>query len=40
MTHASTNAQVDLYGATWATRFQALRSAYGFYNDPWRQQSD
>ncbi|MFN8048396.1 MAG: helix-turn-helix transcriptional regulator [Ancrocorticia sp.] len=29
MTHASTNAQVDLYGATWATRFQALRSAYG-----------
>lgn len=25
----SGNAQVDLYGATWASRFEALRSAYG-----------
>ncbi len=29
MANASANAQVDLYGATWASRFQALRSAYG-----------
>ncbi|MFT3943173.1 MAG: helix-turn-helix transcriptional regulator [Ancrocorticia sp.] len=29
MTQASANAQVDLYGATWASRFQTLRAAYG-----------
>lgn len=29
MTEPSTNAQIELYGATWATRFSALRTAYG-----------
>ncbi|MBK7820507.1 MAG: helix-turn-helix transcriptional regulator [Tessaracoccus sp.] len=29
MTEPSTNAQIELYGATWATRFAALRTAYG-----------
>ncbi|MEZ5085086.1 MAG: helix-turn-helix transcriptional regulator [Tessaracoccus sp.] len=29
MTESSANAQIDLYGATWASRFSALRTAYG-----------
>ena len=28
MTEPSPNAQIELYGATWASRFAALRAAY------------